>query len=841
MKLEKDTVISHYKILTEIGKGGMGEVYLAQDTKLNRKVAIKFLNEKYSRDSEKLNRFIQEAQATSALNHPNILTVYGIDVFEGTQYIATEFIEGETLRELLWKKEPVPLKKILKIGIQVAEALAASHTAGIAHRDIKPENIMIRQDGYVKVLDFGLAKLTESKNRDEVSLEDDTKAFVKTSPGSILGTALYMSPEQASGKETDGRTDIWSLGVVLYEMLAGKVPFEGKTVNHTLVQVIEDEPKLLQDVPNELQRIVRKTLAKETEDRYQTARDLLIDLKSLHRDLDIQGELERSISPEKTIGDHENVTEIFEKRPTGNNVEKDRDTNFQSGAILTHSSNLEYVIEGAKTHKLIYSIATILFVGAISAAVYFAYFATSGSQKIDSIAVLPFQNLSDDPNLTYLSDGLCESLIDRLSQLPQLKVIARSSSFKFREKDPDIQDIANQLGVKAIVMGNVVQRGEELTIRVEIIDAIENKQIWGDRYIRKANDILAIQNEIAQKVSEKLSLTLTDNQTKRLANGGTSNSNAFKFYLNGLVEAQKSDYSEGDKALNLFEKAISLDPEFALAYIEIANIYLMRANASGNPHELIPKAKAIVGKALDIDRDQAKAHVIAALIKEYEFDWSGAEAEYKKAIELNQNLEFARQNYAFFLAIIGRDTEAFEQLKQSEVRDPINVLLMLHYKGNILTQARKFDDAIGVFNEMLKLNKGENNTPFSFGYAYAGKGLYEEAGKSYLEAVNGAGGEYVYSQALIYLAATYARIPAKRPESLKILSRLENTKEYVSPAVLAVVYAELGEKERALQLLEKAYVERDLLLRYIKVGYEYDSLRDEPRFKDLLKRMNLAE
>jgi len=415
MNLELGITISHYKILSEIGKGGMGEVYLAQDTKLNRKVAIKFLSEEFSKDSEKLNRFIQEAQAASALNHPNILTVYEIGEAEDTRYIATEFIEGETLRDALGKKESVPLNKVLKIGIQVAEALSAAHQAGIIHQDIKPENIMIREDGYVKVLDFGLAKLTETKEKDKISLEGETKALVKTNPGVVMGTVSYMSPERANGKETDARTDIWSLGIVLYELLAGKVPFEGKTINHTMVSIMETEPKLLENIPDELQRIVRKTRTKEKRMRYQTAQDLLIDLKNLRRDLDIQGELERSIIPNKEetieLADAENETQIFSDKSIEETKEENERLKTQNETKVTNASSLEYDVKQAKSHKLTSAIVAIILLGAISAIAYFVFFANSNTNQIESIAVMPFVNESGNKDIEYLSDGMTETLL----------------------------------------------------------------------------------------------------------------------------------------------------------------------------------------------------------------------------------------------------------------------------------------------------------------------------------------------------------------------------------------------------------------------------------------------
>lgn len=839
MTFAPKTPIGRYEIISVLGKGGMGEVYLAHDPELDRKIAIKVLSAEFTMDSEKLKRFIQEAKAVSALNHPNILTVYEIGKTGESRYIATEFIEGETLRDVILRKDSIQLKTVLKIGEQVAEALSAAHQAGIIHRDIKPENIMVRNDGYIKVLDFGLAKLTEKK--EQVSHESETKAFVKTDPGIIMGTASYMSPEQARGKQVDEKTDIWSLGVVLYELLAGKAPFTGETISHIIVSILENEPKLLENVPDELQRIVRKSLTKDQGMRYQTARDLLIDLKNQKRDLIVLDELDRSIDPNRSAESlFENKTRIHEQNPTEETNFPGKNTETAHPINTAELSTIEFVVTKAKGHKLFFAAVAAVLIGAIFAAAYFTLFANRNSERIDSVAVLPFENLSDDKTLEYLSDGLSESLIDRLSQLPQLKVISRSSSFKFRGKDLDVQDVADKLGVRAIVMGSIVKLGDDLIIRVEITDARENKQLWGERFNRKSGDILTIQNEIAQTVSEKLKLRLTDNQTERLASGGTNNSDAFQFYLNGLVESSGPDDVRG-KALENFEKAIELDPEFALAHTEIAFVYIYRANGSGNPHELIPKAKASIERALKIDEKLAKAHVALALIKEFEFDWQGAEAEYKKAIELNPNLDIARNFYAFFLSIMDRQAEALVEVEKNRVLDPINVRLMLENKGLVLTQARRFDEALEVFNEANETQVDQNIMLFSFGYVYAGKGLYKEAGKYYKNSVDNVGGEDKYSQALVYLAATYAKIPERRAEAIVILNRLENSKEYVSPATLAVIYAALDDNDKAMQALEKAYIERDLLLRYIRVGYEYDSLRNDQRFKDLLQKTRLAE
>ncbi|HKZ78935.1 MAG TPA: serine/threonine-protein kinase, partial [Pyrinomonadaceae bacterium] len=474
-ELSAGTTFSHYCIVSKIGAGGMGEVYLAQDTRLDRKVAIKFLHEEFSKDLDKLGRFIQEAKAASALNHPNILTVYEIGEVDGKNYIATELIDGKTLREHLSHKEPLPLNTILKIGVQVSEALSAAHQASIIHRDIKPENIMLRKDGYAKVLDFGLAKLSERPivggATGSAGSEDATRVQVNTTPGLVMGTVSYMSPEQARGTATDARTDIWSLGVVLYEMLSGKVPFTGETINHTIVSILEKEPLLLENVPGELQRIVRKSLTKDVEMRYQSARDLLIDLKNLRRELDLQGELERSIIPNRdatTGSSMENETQVH---ATGSAAATRSGQAAATQNITTSSSSLEYAVTQAKSHKLATAIIGVLLVGVISTVGYFAFVSKGGSAKqISSIAVMPFVNDSGNADVEYLSDGMTETLINSLSQIPNLSVKARSSVFRYKGKEIDPKKVASELGVQAILTGRVIQRGDQLTLSVELID-----------------------------------------------------------------------------------------------------------------------------------------------------------------------------------------------------------------------------------------------------------------------------------------------------------------------------------------------------------------------------------
>jgi TolB-like protein/Tfp pilus assembly protein PilF len=480
----------------------------------------------------------------------------------------------------------------------------------------------------------------------------------------------------------------------------------------------------------------------------------------------------------------------------------------------------------------------LLLVSLLFYTAYHLFLAPTNAAKIDSIAVLPFENQSQDKSLVYLSDGVSENLINQLSRLPQLKVISKNSSFRFRESKEDLQTIAAKLGVRAIVTGSTAQIGDDLIIKFEIIDTAENKHLLGGQYVRKAKDLMKIENEIPQVISDQLNLKLTDSQVKRISGSGTDNPEAFRYYLNGLVELNGPQNILG-QALEYFQKAVELDPNFADAHIQIASIYWQRANASGNPKQLMPKVKEETEKALAIDPNAANVRVMLATLKEYEYDWQGAEQEYRRAIELNPNLDFARKNYAFFLSVVGRHDEALAELEQFKVRDPINIRQYLITKGIILAWARKFDEALREFQKIEAADPTGSVEDFSLGYVYGGKGLHTEAAAHYQKAVEMVGGDDEYSLALVFLAATYAKMPGKQTQARTILTRLETMKTYVSPATIAIVYTALNEHDKALQMLEKAYLERDLQLRFIGDGYEYDGLRTDPRFTDLLGRIGL--
>jgi serine/threonine protein kinase/tetratricopeptide (TPR) repeat protein len=843
-ELSANTTLSHYRIVSKIGAGGMGEVYLAQDTKLDRKVAIKFLHEEFSKDADKLNRFIQEAKAASALNHPNILTVYEIGEVDGKNYIATELIDGQTLREHLSHKESLQLNQILKIGVQVSEALAAAHQAGIIHRDIKPENIMLRKDGYAKVLDFGLAKLSEpgAVATGSTGSEDATRVQVNTTPGMVMGTVSYMSPEQARGKETDARTDIWSLGVVLYEMLSGKVPFAGETINHTIVSILEKEPLLLENVPAELQRIVRKSLTKDVEMRYQSAHDLLIDLKNLRRELDLQGELERSIIPNRDATTGSSMESETQVHAAGSAAATRSGQAAATQHITTSSSSLEYAVTQAKNHKLAATIVVLVLVGVISAVGYFAFVSRGGSAKqISSIAVLPFENKSGNADSDYLSDGVAESLIYKLSQLPNLKVSPRSSVFRYKGKEIDVEKIGAELGVDAVMSGRIVQRSDNLTISVDLVDVRNKKTLWGEQYERKMSDLLATQKEIATTITEKLQLKLSGDGEQKLAKKYTDNNEAYQLYLRGQFHYAKRTKDELLQSIEFYRQAIKLDPNFALAYVGVARSFnVMPSFAFMSPKEAMPQAKAAAERAVQIDPNLAEAHgALANVLALFDRNWPEAEREFKRAIELDPNVAEIHNRYGrSYLLPLGRFDEAASELKRALELEPLTMTM----GGNLTAvylRAGKNDLAL---EQAKKTSALEPNHPIArvwLGWAYIANGMYKEAislGENILQT------NPTDQDALVTVGSAYAKL-GRRGDAENVINKLNDLakSEYVSHYYLAIIYASLGDKDRTFAELEKAFDDPDRFCVEMKFDFFMDSVRDDPRFKEMLKRLNLPE
>ena len=823
----------------------MGEVYLAYDTSLRRQVAVKLLPAEFTQNKLRLSRFEREAYAASSLNHPYILTIYEIGEQGGQHFIATEYIEGESLRHHMARTR-MELREVLDVASQVTSALSAAHQAGIVHRDIKPENIMLRQDGFVKVLDFGLAKLADAAvaaQPEATDAEAPTKTkVVNTEPGVVMGTASYMSPEQARGLEVDARTDIWSLGVMLYEMVAGRLPFEGATTTDVLTMILHREPPSLllyrKDVPAELERIVEKALTKEKEERYQLAKDLGLDLKRLKQRLEMEAELERSITPEEEARQASGRLSVGSREPAISGTTQAAAAAPTAEASAAHTvSSAEYVVGEIKRHKrgALLVLATLLI--AVAATFAYNYFARGGRTAIGSIAVLPFTNTSGDANMEYLSDGISESLINALSQLPQLKVIARSSAFKYKGKEVDPQEVAKALGVQAVVTGRVVQRGDNLQISAEMVDVRDKTQLWGEQYSRKLTDVQAVQEEIARTISEKLRLRLSGAQEQQLAKRATANPEAYQLYLNGVFYRRKGGLENGRKALDYYNQAVALDPNFALAWTGVADAYrYLQANGVLDPKEAHPKAKAAAQKALELDEGLAEAHVALGLIKMDEWDWAGAEHEFNRATELNPNLAEAHHRYSVYLTNVGRHTEALAEIKRAQELDPLRIVLR-DQEGAALYFARRYDEAVQQLQNVIKLDPDDRFAHAYLGYTYEAKGMYAQAIAEYQKRIRIEGET---TSTLCYLGYALA-MSGKRSEAQAILDKLKTTKEYVSPAELAVLYFGLGDKEGALTSLERAYAAHDLQMQSLKIDSHYDSLRSDPRFQDLLRRVGLPQ
>jgi len=838
MALAAGTKLGRYEIRSKIGEGGMGEVYLAQDTKLARKVALKILPVEIAAHPDWMKRFVQEAKTASALNHPNIITIYEIEHIDSVNFIATEFIDGETLRRRM-RKAPMKVGEVLDVAAQIAGALSAAHAAGIVHRDVKPENVILRADGIVKVLDFGLAKLTERPPPDSVDAEAATKALVQTEPGVVLGTVAYMSPEQARGLAVDARTDIFSLGVVIYELIAGQAPFGGTTRSDLIAALLEREPpplaRFTPQVPAELERIVMKALAKDPDERFQTARDLLIDLKRLKQKLDVDAELERTSAPELRSGGGDakpsQAREAISTAPRAT-----AQTAFGSSSA---TSSAEYLVSGIKQHKLAAAIALLVLVtGAAGLSVYL--YSRNTEVTIESIAVLPFVNQNHDPDSEYLSDGVAESIINSLTQLPNLRVISRSSVFRYKGKEADPMAAGKELGVRAVLTGRIMQRGDNLTISTELLDVRDNKQLWGEQYERKVSDLMTLQRDIAGQIANNLKVKISGEEHDRMMKHYTENPEAYQLYLKGRYFWNRFSPADHQKAAQYFNQAIARDPTYALAYTGLADTYGASAtNGWIAPTEGYPKAMAAVKKALELDGTLAEAHcTLGALTMFYLLDWATAEREYKRAIELNPNYPETYEVYAFLLSATGRLTEAIETDKRGLEADPLSIPLS-NDLGGAYYLARRYDEAIKQYQKTNEMDPSQNGTYGALGYAYDQKGMYAEAIAAYQKGID------VSERLPAFLAAmghAYAA-SGRRGEALKMLDEMKEAskQKYVSPYDLAILYTGLGDKDQAMAQLNKAYEERAGWIIDLKVEPMFDPLRSDQRFADLVRRMNLPQ
>jgi len=812
--------LGHYKILSLLGQGGMGEVYLAEDMRLERKVALKILPGAFAQDAGRMRRFVQEAKAASALNHPNILTIYETGEFEGTRYIVSEYVEGETLTERL-KREPLNLRAALDCAAQITSALQAAHGANIIHRDIKPDNVMIRPDGFVKLLDFGIAKLTEKQDAIYLDSEAATAISTNTTPGTIIGTANYMSPEQAKGQAVDARTDIFSFGLVLYEMLTGKRAFEGENAIEVIGSILHTEPlplsRVIPDVPHDIERIVNKALRKDCEERYQTAKDLLIDLKDAGQDLEFQKKLERSAPHLEQV-----QTQII---------------NAETRDAAQTGSNEEHNTATSKNQKLGLIGLSVLLLAVVGLSYWYFSRRISNTKQIESIAVMPFVNQSGNPETEYISDGMTEKLISSLSQLPTLNVKARSSVFRYKGANIELQQIAKELNVQAILNGRVAEHGGDLSLYVELVDIGADKVIWSQTYNHQMKDLLSLQSEIARDCSNHLQTKLSSADEQKVERNYTQNAEAYQLYLKGQYEWNKHTQENLLKAVEYYKQALEKDPNFALAYTGLSGSYGVLASDYLPPNESFTKAKDYAAKALSIDSGLAEAHTSMAAVRLYnEWNWAEAEKELKRAQTLNPNDPDAYLLESDLLLALGRVSEAQAAVIRARELDPLSRIFNT-VAGADLYAGRQYDESITQLEKTINLDLGFIQTYLYLGQAYEQKRMYQRAIETLQK---GMSQTERHPQLLASLGHAYA-LSGERDKAIKVLDELReiSKQRYVSPYLFAVVYVGLGDKEQTFAWLDKAFQDRAIFLIWLKVEPLFDPLRDDPRFQNLLRRIGL--
>jgi serine/threonine protein kinase/tetratricopeptide (TPR) repeat protein len=789
-----DQTISHYRILEKLGGGGMGVVYEAQDLTLGRHVAIKFLPEEMAKDPLALERFRREARSASALNHPNICTIHEIAEYEGKHFIVMELLAGETLKHRL-AAGAMPLEQLLNLAVQIADALDAAHSEGIVHRDIKPANLFVTKRGQAKVLDFGLAKLSGAPDAAPSVPDGATIDGNLTSPGSTVGTVAYMSPEQARGEELDRRSDLFSFGAVLYEMATGRMAFNANTSALMFDAILHKAPtapvRLNPELPAELERIISKSLEKDPALRYQSAADLLSDLKRLRRDSS-SGKVD--VAP--------------------------------SGATMA----------GKRKWPAIAALAVVLLV-----AVSFVWRSRGGSNEVSSVAVLPFANQGGSPDTEYLSDGITESLINDLSKLPKLAVMSRSSVFHYKGHEVDPQSVARDLKVEAVVTGRVLQRGDQLVVSAELIDARSNRNLWGERYDRKMADLVAVQQDISGAIAARLRERLSGDAAKPAAQGGTRDPEAYQFYLKGQYYYEKRTRDSLEKANDYFNQAIQKDPGYAMAWAGLAaNYYVLPDYAPVSNEEAMPKARAAADKALALDDTIAEAHGVLAGIHNALFEWEAAEQEFRRTLELNPNDANTRNWYAFLLTEEGRHSEAIAEEKRAVELEPLN----LKYNDSLSAMYRyagQYAVALEMAQKTLEMDPSYASTSRNLSEVTAALHQYDAWLDHWKKAATLAN-----DHEDLEIAEEAARVYAKSGYQSAIRRVIEMqlqlaNRRYVDPAKIGFNYAELGEKDQAFSWLEKGYAEKSDFTAYIKVEWRVESLRSDPRYAALLKKMGLPQ
>ncbi len=788
MTLAAGTRLGPYEILSPLGAGGMGEVYRARDTRLAREVAVKVLPERLADDPKALARFEREARAVAALSHPNILAIHDFGQEQELRYAVMELLEGQTLRERL-VRERLAWRKAMEIGIAIAEGLSAAHAQRIVHRDLKPENIFLTSGGHVKILDFGLARADVVPSEEMTAVPTES---VATEAGTVLGSLGYMSPEQVRGELADTRSDIFSFGCVLYEMLTGRRAFSGGSAGQTMAAILRDQPDEITvsgtQVPEGLDRIVGRCLEKNPSERFQSVDDLSFAL---------------------------------------------------SECLGSGSSRPAPKAPGVSRRRAVLLAVVAITLAAIALVLLLRH-RSAGSRRIESLAVLPLANLSGDPQQEYFADGMTEELISDLAKISALRVTSRTSVMRYKSSSKSLPEIAKELGVDAIVEGSVMRSGSQVKITAQLIDAPRDKHLWADSFQRDLKDVLALQGEVARTIAGEIGVRLTEHERLRLADKKTVNPEAYEAYLKGQYHLFRRTAADAQKSLEYFQQAVQRQPNYALAYASIAQAYETAAgSAQGalSPREAFPSAKAAALRAVELDPTLGEPYASLAWSSfVFDRDWKTAESQFQRALKLNANLSIAHENYAIFLVRMGRFDEAVREMKRAQELDPasLGVNTMM---GIALSLARRDDEAIPWFRHVLDMDPNFLRAHFGLGLSLIHKKRYDEAISELQKAVELSGGGAAQLGALGYAYA----VANRRAEALEIVEKLRarSKEHYVPPAMVAVVFSGLGENDQAMAWLEKAIEEHDPWLTGLKVDPMFDPLRSDPRFLDLVHRVGL--
>jgi serine/threonine-protein kinase len=774
------TFAGRYEIIEELGRGGMGVVYKAQDTKLKRTVALKFLPAEFTHISEVKDRFMREAQAAAALDHPHICTVYEFDEAEEKTFISMAYIEGQSLKKKI-ESGPFELYEALRIAIQAAEGLQEAHKKGVVHRDIKSANIMVTEKDQAMIMDFGLARITGTT--------------LVTKEGMTMGTIAYMSPQQARGEGVDHRTDIWSLGVVLYEMFSGQLPFKGEHDQAIIYSILNEQPKPITDlrseIPMSIEQVVAKTLEKDPDERYQNIEELLDDLRSISEGIEPEGIRVR----------------------------------LWKAKLLKRKRAILYA-----------GIAGFLIIMTVIVLSLF----TGRAEAIDAIAVLPLENLTGDPEQEFFADSATDELIGQLAQIGALRVISRRSVMQYKGVEKPLPEIVKELKVDAVVEGTVLRVGDSVRIRVQLIEALpEERNLWTQTYDRAMTDVLVMYREMARAIADRIQVKLTPQEEANLASTRQVNPEAYEAYIKGRFHRYKLTQQDLEIALQYFELALEKDPDYALAYVGIAHVWGGRQQQGLVPYsEAAPRAKAALLKALELDDTLPEVHHILAGIRAWvDWDWEGAETAYLRAFQLNPNYPDPRAYYSHFLLIMRRPEEAMAQIERALELDPFNALFRAMYAMD-LNFVRRYDDAIALLRETLRTAPNDWTALSTLRSAYHHKGMYEEALEIWKRSYAAKGDrEAEDALALGYAEAGYSGALSRVAETLVARSRTT----YVTSWQIGTLYTRAGKNDEALEWLEKAYEEHDGNMPYISVDPIFDDLRDNPRFQDLLRRLNLPQ